>query len=352
MAMIYQASAGVANATKLTISMWCRAHTTNAASEFGDYYRLLEFGNPSGAEGETNCYVDMLTNCDGSNAAIYNTIDCRFGGVKQSARGRDICTFSGSTENCTVVSSFGETYAGNPGQTIAAVAPDGSSIGDPYFTPYVNAGALKGQITSEIDPEKWFHLMVAIDATNPSAKDLPGVKLYVAVNGFARRLGGPETGTSHPTLGTMTPQIRCEDTGYSQQVQANLDVRSGPVTFSGLDVSGSVIVPGFDIDLNGFEIGIPSQRASPNKNTQLLDMAYVQIWVDKFIDPTNDTNFSKLVNVVNGIGSPVNTDIAADYFGPQTYLFKGVRDDFIVNQGTGGAFSSTGTITGTSGVQY
>src|SRR5690242_9810225 len=99
MAMIYQASAGVANAKKLTISMWCRAHTTNAASEVGDYYRLIEFGNPTGVDGDVSCYIDMRTNCSGTNDGIYNTIDCKFSGVKDSLAGRDI-----------YASSYGDGY--------------------------------------------------------------------------------------------------------------------------------------------------------------------------------------------------------------------------------------------------
>lgn len=352
MATIYQASTGVPNGKKLTISMWCRTHTTNAPSEFGDYFRLLEFGNPEGAEGETSCYIDMLTNCTGESDAIYNVIDCKFGGVKQSVRGRDICTFSGTTDNCTVYSSFGETYTGNPGQTLAATAPDGSLLGDPYVTPYVYASVLKGQIAREIDPEKWFHLLIAIDATASSERDDPGVKLYMSVNGVVRGLVGPETGSSHPTLGKMTPKIRCEDSGWSQQTQLNLDVRSGPIEFSGAGLSGTVIIPGFDIDLHGFEIGLPTKIASPDKNTQLIDMADVQIWVGTYIDPTNPVNFGKLVDVVDGHGVPINPDVAADYFGTQTYLFKGVSEEFLGNQGSGGVFAYSGTITTSAGVKY
>jgi hypothetical protein len=42
-------------------------------------------------------------------------------------------------------------------------------------------------------------------------------------------------------------------------------------------------------------------------------------------------------------GHPVPTTTAAAAFGPQTLLFKGNKDTFHNNLGTGGAFVKTGT---------
>ena len=110
-----------------------------------------------------------------------------------------------------------------------------------------------------------------------------------------------------------------------------------------------VTIPAFEFDLNGFEIGIPSQLASPFKNTQLLDMADVQIWVGQYIDPTNPANFEKFINTVGGRKYPVSPYAAAIAFGPQTYLFTGAASSFITNRGTGGSFVKTGTLSDVSG---
>ena len=343
MAMIYQASAGVTNAKKLTISMWCRAHTTNAASVNGEWYSLLEFGNPNGvfdrAGDGASIFVQLNT-----NSTTENIISFQIAGVLDSVAGADAIT-SSSVPLETGSLNYAE-WASNPFST-------GGS--DPYlsaasknFTPYCLFNS--SNIGTLVDPEKWFHLMIAIDASLVSTSPAPfsSNNVIATFNGTVLALKGEwatDGGRSATTNGTFIPSMasRSDSTVFTR----------GPWQWTGS--SGGLSngkIPAFNFDLTGTEIGIPSQRTSPFKNAQLLDMADVQIWVGTYIDPTNATNFSKLVSVVDGRGSPVNPDIAADYFGLQTYLFKGQRDDFLVNNGTGGAFSYNGTITTSAGVSY
>jgi hypothetical protein len=72
-----------------------------------------------------------------------------------------------------------------------------------------------------------------------------------------------------------------------------------------------------------------------------------QLWVGQYIDWTNPTNFSKVVNISGGHGTPVDPRTSAAAFGPQSVLFKGKSSDasFYTNAGTAGAFTKTGTIT-------
>lgn len=345
MAMIYQASAGAANANKITISMWCRAH--NAPSDTGYLFSLLEFGDPEGNAGGIANYLEFRAGATSESFGSY--IAAQFCGVKDSVSISSV--FTGSS------SSVGEGTLKRP------VVDDWIGIGNPYnaftdpttyLTPFARGTTV--DLGSDVDPGKWFHLMVAADYSHDVDYDgalTSSNRLYIVVNGVARSVYGlAGEGHAAVTGGKTYQGARCEqDTPTASTI--NNYIGLGPFEWSNPSDSGSAIVPAFDFDLNGTEIGIPSQTESSNKNSELLDMADVQIWVGTFIDPTNSTNFSKFVDVNElGGGTPVNPDIAADYFGQQTYLFKGTRDDFLINQGTGGAFSYSGTITDSSGVAY
>jgi hypothetical protein len=67
----------------------------------------------------------------------------------------------------------------------------------------------------------------------------------------------------------------------------------------------------------------------------------VQIWVGQCVVPTPDN----LAKFRTADGKPVNPAVAAAAFGTPTFLFKGNASSFVNNQGTGGAFTKTGTVT-------
>ncbi|WP_029587538.1 hypothetical protein [Bradyrhizobium sp. URHD0069] len=77
-----------------------------------------------------------------------------------------------------------------------------------------------------------------------------------------------------------------------------------------------------------------------SKNAGGIKMGDVQIWVGQCIDPT-----VHIAKFITAGGRPVAPSVAAAEFGTQTYLFSGSAEDFIVNQGTGGDFTKTGTVT-------
>lgn len=104
------------------------------------------------------------------------------------------------------------------------------------------------------------------------------------------------------------------------------------------------IVPGWAIDLNGTEIGIPAQAAHAasgitGNSDGPIKFADVQIWVGQYIDPLTDID-----KFING-GRPVNPAIAEAAFGIPTYRFNRPASDITNDTGTGGDFTKTGTVT-------
>jgi hypothetical protein len=79
----------------------------------------------------------------------------------------------------------------------------------------------------------------------------------------------------------------------------------------------------------------------------IVDLGDYQLWTGTYIDWTIPANFSKIVTVNNGIGTPAPTSGAATAFGTQKILFKGKASDnsYYTNQGIGGPFTLVGTAT-------
>lgn len=73
----------------------------------------------------------------------------------------------------------------------------------------------------------------------------------------------------------------------------------------------------------------------------LGDMADLQLWIGINPDLTNPANVAKFISG----GRPVDPAIAAAEFGPPILLFSGDATGFQTNQGTGGAFTLTGSLT-------
>jgi hypothetical protein len=347
MATVYQASAGVTNANKITISMWCRAHTTNAPSDGGDYFQLLEFGS---ADETFRSIVGLLTNSTGATDLGFsgNCIQCAFSGAVDSIDGIDVCTLIGSSNPVGYSTLYRPKMPpenfGSGGGTTTYNKVTNFGEGGKKYTPSL-VGTTKS-ISSLIDPGKWFHLMIAADATNTVSLGGAVNKLSILVNGRAQDLYGP-TGSNEAyglwTNGDMQ-QMLFDGVFYTPEV--GFGPSRWAVNFGG---DAWCVIPGFEFAMNGLEIGIPYQRASTSKNTQLLDMADVQIWVGQYIDPTDPTNFEKFINTVGGRKYSVSPYAAAIAFGPQTYLFTGAASSFITNRGTGGSFVKTGTLSDVAG---
>lgn len=334
--MIQQAAATAANSSKLTVSMWCRVQTTNAPSANGDLYSLLEFGNPNGVidrvgDGASN-YIQLRTN---SNGAYGNWLGIQIAGVLNSVIGADVITHASSPFETGSINL--PLWTANPYKTF---------IGDPYsydaattFTPYV--GLASTDLGSSVAPERWFHLFVAIDVSYEStyADPFGGNKIIAAVNGNVVPFDGIWTDANRPTRtdGKVIPYMASTGSDFFSR---------GPYEWvGGAGGSASGKIPAFDVDLSGMEIGIPSQVASTNKNTHLLDMADVQIWVGQYIDPT--VHIEKFVKLdPDDPTKPLLVDphVAQNAFGQPTFFFDGPPSKFAINRGSGGDFTKIGEL--------
>lgn len=83
--------------------------------------------------------------------------------------------------------------------------------------------------------------------------------------------------------------------------------------------------------------------------TTIADFADFQIFPGlNLVQPDSTINLSDIRNFVSAAGKPVNPSIAATAYGQQAVLFSGDKDGFPINQGTGGSFTLTGTLTNAS----
>lgn len=104
-----------------------------------------------------------------------------------------------------------------------------------------------------------------------------------------------------------------------------------------------VTIPGWSMNVLGFDVGLPVQSEDVASQPK-LDYGDVQVWFGTYIDPTIAANYAKVVTISGGIGTPANPTIAAAAFGTQSLLFKGGASTFYTNAGNGGAFTKTGVI--------
>lgn len=73
-------------------------------------------------------------------------------------------------------------------------------------------------------------------------------------------------------------------------------------------------------------------------------MADLQLWIGINPDLTDSSNVEKFISA----GKPVNPSVATAEFGQPILLFSGDATGFQTNQGTGGTFTTTGTLTNAS----
>ncbi len=125
----------------------------------------------------------------------------------------------------------------------------------------------------------------------------------------------------------------------------------GYLFFDGIDVanpalaqdawdgtSQTIVWDGSDATIGG----VPMLNASGGEPA--IEYADAQIWLNQMVDPSVPANLAKFISG----GKPVDPTIAATAFGEQLFLFSGDASTFATNQGTGGAFTLTGTITNAS----
>jgi len=167
----------------------------------------------------------------------------------------------------------------------------------------------------------------------------------------------PDAGYFSNDSGTST-RAYSSDTWFHLFASWNTDF-AAPDKILNILVNGTNVVDASDyFDLNGLAAAVQwsTFHGSPGGNgiqipsvtlsgfpSYAMDMADFQIWDGTYIAPTPE-NLAKFISN----GQPVDPAVAAAAFGQQTILFSGDTTTFGTNQGTGGAFTLTGTLTNAS----
>jgi len=189
--------------------------------------------------------------------------------------------------------------------------------------------------------------------TNTTALDGGTNTFFLFLNGSRLELdpGGGHTAIS-PVVNQGTGQVLCSMERSDGDLNHPLSAKyhNGPFSYtrplSNVDPDPTITgtVPGFSLDLNGAEIGIPAQAVHAatgvaEQGRPAIKMADVQIWIGQYIDPL--THIDKFISG----GRPVNPAAAEAAFGAPTYRFDRPASDITNNTGSGGDFTKTGTVT-------
>lgn len=254
-------------------------------------------------------------------------------------------------------------YAGIPPGIPASFPQTGTS---PTYVRYTIEGSFYG-----FKFDEWNHIVISIDGSVASVttppSDTPSTVhptinstafMNMAWNGQDKtgasldNLSDVDNGITYDVRGSVMPRMfyPASETTNGLGIQTGVQWRKFPKSDDPAEVT--TVANGGDmvLDINGKQIGIPAQTTSAYSATQLVDMADVQIWVGKFIDPI--ANYNAFVNIVDGRGYPVPPATTAAMLGTQDYLFTGGPSTFYTNGGTGGDFVKSGTLNDIPGPSY
>jgi hypothetical protein len=116
------------------------------------------------------------------------------------------------------------------------------------------------------------------------------------------------------------------------------------------DVAGiggdDIVLPPFTIAMSGSEFSIPclAANAAPDYNPQ-FQLADFLMWTGVSLDTSVAANRRLFMTTLDlGLG-PKNPLVAVAALGTPKYWFQGDSTDFLVNRGTAGALTKTGTVT-------
>jgi hypothetical protein len=343
MAYLSQASATVANSSKLTISAWVQFTSDDA------YVPIFEFGDTSGS-------VDQYYN-SGLAVPAGAFRSCRI--FKHTSGGFPMLFVNlagpyGSFSEGDILAGFSGDTANPFYSSLTAAIGAGSN-----WTPTVAfvAGDEAADITSTIAPGKWFHLFLSIDFSSKDGAIVhdfglgaPGLfddpdhakRVWFLINGQSFGIGG----SAEPDLYDGTVSGTDPNNGYCRTQLASAEGGSISIGFG--DSSGSYgqalyELPPWTIALNGNEFAIPcvAENAAGGVNPANR-FGDIQIWVDQYIDASNADNLAKFITAE---GKAVNPTVAEAAFGAPTFRFRGPASGIATNTGTGGAFTKTGTVT-------
>lgn len=288
MACLQQATTGIADCNRLTVSMWVRVPSTTIPVP------------------GTNCALSLLTFGLGTWGVSY----IRVAGCIQP------------TTNVPPV-----------GIQVIFCSPVYDIGGGNFRVKFIQAVTTNDFGTGKIFTfDKWHHLLIATDVSQNNfwcgdnyAPDAPAANwypFYIFMDGISSITMTGYNGTLRGFHPAGEEYIYVSDVGH---------------TGNGFLVSGCPIaMPRYE----------PPGGALDNFSSA-IEFADVQVWFGKYINPTVPSNFSKFVIISGNKGYPVDPSVAGNTFGQQTILFKGKGSDasFWVNRGNGGTFTKTGTIT-------
>jgi hypothetical protein len=183
--------------------------------------------------------------------------------------------------------------------------------------------------------DSWHHIAVAVDTNRTSVGDGAGNKAT---------LGTPE-------LDNKRAIVVLDGVNWSIPIPPSINATAPSMNEGDSLTTNQFPYGAFNIGFNGSSIGMPFVNSypttSPSSSYWLssgpkIEFGDVQIW-NSFIDPRISGNFSKLVTISGGKGTPADPAIAELTFGRPTLRFTGNHTKFPTNTGTGGAFSLVGT---------
>ena len=188
----------------------------------------------------------------------------------------------------------------------------------------------------------WQTLYIFINGTNVSGS-------YLSPNGEAGNSTPPDIGLPGRVFAAIRSGTQNTNGGIMNFAEGismpgpRFSTDTNPATgHLYLDESSNVTtLASLPIQVSGTEIGLPTMTANRSDSPRVR-LAFVQVYFGQFIDPTNSTNLHRFITAT---GSPVAPSVAQAAFGTPSYIFNGDASAFIVNGGTSGSVTKTGTVT-------
>jgi len=337
MGLLRQASCGVANSPRLTISLWAKPPTVGGANY------LLQWGHnpPPDHAGATdpgstaNPWPGSFVYVENSSDILGARLAVQVSGIWNDIFGPDYLSSSDPPND-----DLYRSLTASDG----VEEPDSNSL----FTMLTEAEV--NHITTEF-AGPWFHLLFACDLTNAVNHLSAGNPFVICLNGTVKSLD-----TIYQPSNAVGPQsVRqgMRSTYYPSQDHLLSEVWPFQITRTdnSVDPPEEIVttgtMPGTPIAWSGLEVGVPKQayyaENPPDDLTNLnsVFLANVQVWVDQFIDPRDPANVAKFIKD----GRSVKPDISRAAFGAPTFEFIGRRPaSGLNNTGSGGDFTRVGTI--------
>jgi hypothetical protein len=363
---------GVGDTQQITIALWAKLDAADVLAlptpDGGGSYLvpLLEFGEYS----EDNCYLP---------SGIWLQIPPDLSGIEL------IAAFSGRSNSVDYRDCLSDTWqdnANSPWTEEFSATPGPVNFGPGTYGNYTTQGTswfVRSSISvsdaSALQFGRWFFVFVSYDTSIDTVPevDTVGPVIYDSAPLASCFLNANEqlfeTGDTAskilPNFTTLSDLVPGGDFSTPSAIAAEASLLPGTFPWGvTADASGAgaftpepfpggtptLTVPGFEMMLSGGTVAIPG-AFQPNAKISLSD---VQVWVGQAIDGA--ANFGKFVTPVLGSyaigGTPTDTSVAAAAFGPQTFLFKGGRNNFSINHGTAGPVTKIGTALDTAGPKF